>query len=527
MILPDIADYTSTEYSKTQSQQSIVAFKGLDLLPVGSSGEFEAMTNLSARNYPCMSPRLPRTVLNTLNATSFMVFNGVMVWIAANVLYYNGVSKGTLSGTDTDRQLVAFQDRILIFPDKQYYDVTDNVLGSLELSSAQTGLIFSASSLDSELGDSVYYSSVKGTSAYTFNSGDSIIVSGCATDYNNRTASIDHISADKKTLWFTDKAFSSATESGSVTVARKVPDMDYVCVANNRVWGCKGTTIFGSKLGSCENWYFFRDISTDSYSVDVATPGSFTGCHAYGSYVIFLKENFIHKLIGTKPANYQLSTITCPALGLERGSHKSLAYISGILYYLSPMGVVSFSGGSPALVGEKLGTGYTNGVAETDGRRYYISMAKGSAYSLYVYDAFTDLWHREDSTQVSDFGVLSGFVCGLASGSVVKFADASGTEIVSWSGTLCEFTEYACEKKVQSQLRLRAEIPAGSTMKIEIQIDGGDWDTVWEEAGQKRKSEYVSIIPRRCDGYRVRISGTGDSKIYQMDRIFAVSTDME
>lgn len=533
MFLPDVANYTDTQYAKSAAEKSIVQFKGLNRLPVINMGEFSAMTNLSARNYPCLSPRPPRSidVDAAADITSFITSGSIKVWVENNFLYYNGVSKGALNAaySASARQLVVFQDRVLVWPDKMYYDITDAELGTLENSNSKTGLVFSASGQDAELGDSVNYASLTASAAFSgFNAGDSVTISGCASiSANNKTAVIDHISGDSKTLYFTENAFSAGTESASVTVSRTIPDMDYICIANNRVWGCKGNTIYGSKLGSAENWNNFANISTDSYTVDVATPGDFTGCHDYGSYVAFFKEDFIHKLLGTKPSNYQTSTITCPALGLEIGSHKSMAYLSGILYFKSRLGIVGFSGGAPTLVSEQLGNvTYSGAVACTDGRRYYVSMTDGTAYALYVYDAFYSLWHREDATRVIDFGTIDGAVYALASGHIVKMDDDTDEEAVAWSGTLGEFTEFSAEKKIHSRMRFRVDLPANSTLKVEYSADGGDFVTAWQGAGAARKAIYVSILPVRCDSFVVRLSGTGDCKIYQMDRIFSYSTDM-
>lgn len=539
MILPNIANYTSAEYAKSTTEKSIVEFKGLNLMPVIGKGEFSAMTNLSARNYPCLSPRAQRSVYesNMGSAASFIIVgdSGKTAYIKDNNFYYDGVSKGALDTAYSSavRQLVEFQDRVLIWPDKMYYDITDDELGSLYASVSLTGLTFAASAEDSSLGDAVKYSSItSGTAISAFSKGDSITLSGCATSANNRNAAIDHISSDKKTLYFIENTFADATESGSVTLERKVPDMDYICVANNRLWGCKGNTIYGSKLGSAENWNYFVlnangvSSSVDSYFLDVATDGSFTGCHQLGSYVVFLKENYIHKIIGTKPSNYQLSTMICPGLGLEAGSGKSIAYCSGALYYKSSLGITYFNGGFPGLVSSELGERWSGAVACTDGRRYYVSMTDGTAYSLLVYDTFYNAWHREDLTQVVDFAVYGGNVYMLTStGTVYVMDDDTDGEVMAWSGTLGEFVENSAGKKIHSRLRLRAELPAASTLKVEYQADGGGWITAFNGSGAMRKSFYISIVPTRCDSFVVRLSGTGDCKIYQIDRIFSYSTD--
>jgi len=533
MVLPNLKKYGDGSFSKAITDKSIVVFKGINFQPVIGEGEFSDMTNLSARNYPCLSPRAQRTVHvdSVSDMTSFIACGSKMAWVRSNTFYYDGASKGALKAefAEATRQLVVFQDRIIIWPDKMYYDITDNVLGNLAVSISKTGLVFSASELDANLGNSVKYATITSSTSLTgLNAGDSIQVSGCTISAsNNKYAVIDHISADGKDLYFAENTFGAATETSSVTISRPVPDMDYICVANNRLWGCKATTIYGSKLGSAENWYNFAGISTDSYAVDVASPGDFTGCHAYGSYVVFFKEDSIHKLLGTKPTNFQLSTITCPAMGLQGGCIKSVAYISGLLYFKSKLGIVAFTGGAPSLESECFSyTNYTGGVACTDGRCYYVSMTDGTAYSLFVLDTFHRVWHREDATQVKDFGVISGTVYMLAGGNIVKLNDKLDNQLVTWSGVLGEFTEFAAEKKIHSKIRMRVELPTGSTLKVEYSADGGGWVTAWTGSGSKREAFFASIVPIRCDSFRLRLSGTGDCKIYQLDRVFSYGSDV-
>ena len=98
--------------------------------------------------------------------------------------------------------------------------------------------------------------------------------------------------------------------SGSIRVERTVPGMDFVTEQDNRLWGCSSDSheIYACKLGDPTNWNCFMGISTDSYSATIGTPGDFTGACSHLGYVLFFKEDVIHKVYGNKPANYQVST---------------------------------------------------------------------------------------------------------------------------------------------------------------------------------------------------------------------------
>ena len=59
------------------------------------------------------------------------------------------------------------------------------------------------------------------------------------------------------------------------------------------------------------NWYSYLGTAADSYAATVGSDGEFTGCTAYGGQVLFFKEDCIHKVYGSYPANYQINTQRC------------------------------------------------------------------------------------------------------------------------------------------------------------------------------------------------------------------------
>ena len=69
-----------------------------------------------------------------------------------------------------------------------------------------------------------------------------------------------------------------------VRLSRKVPDMDFVCEWNNRLWGCSSEKheLYASALGDPYNWNVFEGTSQDSYILTIGSTGEFTGICAYG-----------------------------------------------------------------------------------------------------------------------------------------------------------------------------------------------------------------------------------------------------
>lgn len=82
----------------------------------------------------------------------------------------------------------------------------------------------------------------------------------------------------------------------------------------------------------------------------VGSDGDFTGASTCLGYVLFFKENCIHKLYGSKPSDFQLSAIRCR--GVARNASRSLCVLNETLYYLSPDGVMAWDGSVPSKVSE-------------------------------------------------------------------------------------------------------------------------------------------------------------------------------
>ena len=94
--------------------------------------------------------------------------------------------------------------------------------------------------------------------------------------------------------------------------------------------------IYACKLGDPTNWFSYRGIAADSYAVTVGSDGAFTGAATCMGYALFFKENTLHKLCGTKPSDFQLTSLRCR--GVAKNAARSLCVLNETLYYLSPDG---------------------------------------------------------------------------------------------------------------------------------------------------------------------------------------------
>ena len=142
-----------------------------------------------------------------------------------------------------------------------------------------------------------------------------------------------------------------------------LPKLDHWILHGNRLWGCRYgedvngkfvNCIYASKLGRPDLWYALDGLSSDSYFVNVGEPGAFTGVGVVGDCPVFFKENCIHKIYGSIPANFQMQNTTCR--GVQRGSAGSLAISNEILYYKSRSDVCAYDGSLPVGISEQFGT---------------------------------------------------------------------------------------------------------------------------------------------------------------------------
>lgn len=442
MYLPQAA------YPRTRNKESkridpkIIQFAGYNANPIINSGQLKGMSNCSSRNFPCISNRLPRTQHTTVTTPNAIYSaNNKLCWVDGTSFYYDGVSKGTV--TSGAKSIVDFNGKILIFPDKKYYDYGTNTFGTL------------------------------GTGTYP--------------------------------------------------AAGAVPDMDYICIHSNRVFGCKGSDIYASKLGDCTNWTTFAGENTDSYATDVASEGNFTGIASYANHVVFFKKDCIHELYGDVP--YQFTVKEVAKKGCIDG--KSVVEVNGLLYFLARDGINLYGGGLPRLVSHELNDTFTTASAGTDGNTYYVCLYNGTSYNVYAYDTYHGVWHKEDTLRVVEFTLLDGYVYALTSETTSKIMKLNyGTETVTGYAETEIFDESELNKKYYSKLKVKVELGTSASIDIYVKTDNGAYSLVKSFSTTQLQVIPIEFIPKRCNNFQVKFAFSGDVKIFGMEREFELATDL-
>lgn len=363
--------------------------------------------------------------------------------------------------------------------------------------------------------------------------GDSIVLTGSPKTESARYYSSFTVTAGG-TTWKSMNGSESATAGGTtITARRRVPRLEYVTENANRVWGCNSeeNVIYSCKLGDPTNWYSYRGIASDSYAVNVGSDGPFTGAATCMGYVLFFKENCLHKLYGSRPADYQLVSVQCR--GVAKQASKSMCVLAEVLYYLSPDGVMAWDGSLPVKISGGLDNtwlmnvrGAVGGVLDT---RYYLHLRVPGRNEtrLLVYDTERRLWHEEDTAAEEN---ASGWaMC------------STGRQLYQWDGVNLWATEPEREAdrdtdtakanleqkvgfeavsgdiglnipadKYINRVFLRVDALTYSVVELQASYEGGAWETLGQAAVLNKYTRVnLPFVPERHDTMRLRIKGTG------------------
>ena len=330
------------------------------------------------------------------------------------------------------------------------------------------------------------------------------------------------------------KETRSFAVSTPVRMERRVPDLDYITECDNRVWGCssKENVIYACKLGDPTNWFSYRGIAADSYAVTVGSDGAFTGAATCMGYALFFKENTLHKLYGSKPSDFQLSSLRCR--GVARNAARSLCVLNETLYYLSSDGVMAWDGSIPAKVSAALDAGRLANVKQAVGGaldgRYYLHVSRENEVRLLVYDTERGLWHEED---VCSFEMAStGGQLYLWDGRTLWAADPSREAAGQRSEETEQGVEFALttgdlgldssEERYLSRLTLRLDAACRSRVTVEVSYDGGPWENAaaLTVEGPRRNCD-LHLVPRRCASLRLRLWGYGQITLRSLAKTFS------
>ena len=313
--------------------------------------------------------------------------------------------------------------------------------------------------------------------------------------------------------------------AGEYPAAGSCPDMDYVCVHNNRIWGVKGNYIYASSSGYAMGaagsdgrygWTQFYDAvgnpdDSGSFFQEVASDGDFTGIMSWDDRIIALKERCHHEINGSYPSTFALSTIS----KLGTVSHHSMAEVNGRAFYASQSGVYVYAGGYEKEIGRKLNENIKKAVAGSDGNRYYLCLDNGAEKKLYVYHTAVEMWTEEDLTNILFFTYQNGrlYAC-CSDGKIWIMNDPASAEAVEWR---FKFTDYADSVYYNTELKrliFKWKSAKGNTIKVKISTDGKTFRTLTDFRFVGEEMQTVKCNVNRGREHVIVVEGKGDIDVY-------------
>ena len=506
-----------------ENSRQIGSFLGLNKNLVINENEFSDMKNLSSDRFPAICTRQARGVVQKTLAKPHGLFckNGLL-YVDGTKLYYKGQEIATV--TDTDKTMVGLGAYVVVFPDKIMYNTSDGTVKSLEASWTQSA---NATFAPLQSGSTMVKISCTGIGT-KFSQYDGVTISGCTNDSFNKSATIQEL-ADDYIVVIGDLTEQFSQTSG-LKITRTVPDMDYVCESENRLWGCssKKHEIYASKLGDPSNWQAFEGISTDSYAVTVGSDGDFTGCISHLSYVMFFKGDTIHKVFGDKPSNYRVNTST-PMRGVREGCERTLCVVNETLLYVSRNDICSYDGAQPESISNALfGMGFQAGVAGQYMGKYYASLQdKSGEWGLYVFDLEKQMWHKEDGLHAIHMAYGEGeLYCIDDQGNLFTIA-GDREELIPWMMETGDLLEGAVQYKHVKRLMFRLQMSPGAEANVWISYDGSpQWHKEATCTSKAYRTHVLNVIPARCQSYRIRITGHGEMALIALAKVIGEGSEI-
>ncbi len=580
-------------------KKSIISFGGINRTSSFVDGEMEDGVAISHRLFPAITQRQKSTLVFACNSPSTALFADKECIAADGELYYDRKKVATLSAGE--KMLAVLGKKILVFPDKLYYDTRTGEVGDLRGLAASQGaqvtftgstltvpdiyvkeertiveevfpkdmdivtyesatvksgqVVFGSASLKdpSQLTDGTIYNEkcangeycIVQSSVYSeeeenytvtsekvtitnvmkdifkeLREGDVVEIDGCSDiTANNKSATI--VSKTDTSLTFAEGTFTEGTENGYVTVQRKIPDFTCILSYENRLWGCESNIIYASALGDATSFFRYRNLSTDSYTIESNSAGDFTACTVYGNGCLFFKENVCYRLFGSRPSNFQLSQ--CFEGGILQRDNKSIATIGGRLIYKGNGGIYAYSGGTPQRISDKLGDiVLENAVAGSDGKHYFLTADTESGREEFVWDSEKYLWSKSGMGDTVSYLYFGENLYRLKNNGIEK-AEKECDETASWSITFRPFDEGYYKTKNYSRIHISAELFSDAYIQTEIRKDGGLWETINISYGDEKKYVNIPCVIKGCHEVQLRLSGKGKSIINSVVREFSVN----
>lgn len=478
-----------------------------------SGRKIVSMENISPRAYPCVEPRRPYFVWEMEKAIdSIGAIDGVVYYNRSTIFYYGGhLSGGVTTGKKT---YLNFNSNVLVFPDKQIFDTKKEKMS--DLVSEKT---FVAKFMSTDLGVNVI-GCASGNVILTnyFYAGQGILISGSGNSIVDGYHYITGVDKENDFLYFNNYEFGSAPiDMCTCTVSNEIPDMDSVCICQNRVWGVKGNKVYASKEGDPKAFCAFNRREDASYVGEVLDADNFTHIMEYNGSPLIFSESSIYRVYGDNADNYDIDVVSRGG-GMLLSDAGSVAETHGEIYYVSHGRVVKFTGVKSVPVDSCPYSSIKSACGAAMDGVYYLSFTDQYVENFFLsYDTVSDTWYRQNELWIKNMATVNGALYGFSN--IFVYLIDSGVEDPmdgDYEGKVESYIElddafYMGHSLCPENVLLRADMDVNCTMKVKIAYDGALlWKTVGEISGEKHGVIKLVLPQKRCDSFKLRIEGDGN-----------------
>ena len=511
------------EKSKTYRKIDDDFTKGLCHRAGSAEGTYFAGENVCGDDHPALRSRPPRRIwLHPKYAVDAMYCAGELYLVS------NGELQKALSENKVEvlgnvnkypKVFGMLGNQLLIMPDFRVYDTETGLLKSRYVNLKLANVLIENQDYVDEDGiaRTLKFNTLRCNDFNFldyFSPGNSILLRG--TEHNDGTYTIRGV--EEFCLRFDEKSFV-AEDIESCTILLDAPyPLDGLCACGGRLWGYAGDTIYATVPGDATNWYRYDGDEQSSYCLQMHGSEPITACVMHDGRPVFFKSNSMVEVYGDNPTNY--SVVETPLSGVMQGSSASLCSVDGDMLYLSPNGVVRCSGSTATVISESLGVHLKDGIATTDGRKYYLSAVDPDGKrGLYIYDTVTGAWHMEDGEEIIALGYLRGDVYACTSDRFVYIIGQNKTGNGIVQGPPLSYIEFhplnddARGEIVPVRLGVRVQCELGSVLTLSVSYDGDRWEQRATLECVGSKLWYVPLQPRACHTLGIRIDGDGDYRV--------------
>lgn len=157
--------------------------------------------------------------------------------------------------------------------------------------------------------------------------------------------------------------------------------------------------------------------------------------------------------------------------------------------------------------------------------------AADGKWHLFVYNTERGLWHREDNTHVMQFAAMDDdlFYIDADNGRLMCIEGTQGTkeDRVEWMAETGIIGYNYPDRKYLGRCNIQLSAEDRPSLRLEVKYDDHPWEAL-RGGGTVSGIQTLTIpvIPRRCDHFRLRLSGKGMVRIFSFTKILEVGSDL-